>query len=399
MSLINQMLQDLEKRQPGALTSTAPPTLVAVPATRRIHPAWWAVPLVLILAGAFVWLVVFRSASKPVVVTTSPIANSPIAKKVAIPFQPIQSPHQAPIDSLSHNNGPAQVTAVSLPVKNIAVVAPPAPAVLPEKAQAPPQREKPGGVALTELHEPEGVPADLALTHVSVDQTKTKPPIGVSKPLPKISVLSQEKQAASTGAVTKQVKEFTPQQQAENAYRKAVAFVQQGREKEAADELTHALQLDPRHTAARQTLVGLLLEANRYGDAERKLQEGLAIAPGQPELVMILARLQVERGDIRGGLASLERALPYASDNAPYQAFLAALLQRDARHREAIEHYLLALRNAPQTGVWLMGLGISLQAENRLPEAREAFSRARTSNTLSPVLQAFVEQRLKQLGQ
>jgi MSHA biogenesis protein MshN len=395
MSLINQMLQDLEKRQPGAMPSTAPPTLVAVPTIRRIHPAWWAVTLLVILAGAFVWLVGFRPASKPVVVTTPPIA-----KKDATQIQPFQSPPQTPIDNLPPHTLAAHVTVAPPPVKHVAVVIPPpTPAVLPERTQATAQPEKTSAIALAELHEPEVVPADLALPRASIDKAKTKPQISADKPRPQISVASAEREAASVVAVTKQVKEFTPQQQAENAYRKAVALEQQGREKEAIEELTHALQLDPRHTAARQTLVGLLLEANRYGEAERKLQEGLAVAPDQPELVMILARLQVERGDIRGGLATLERALPYASENAPYHAFLAALLQRDARHREAIEHYLLALRNAPQTGVWLMGLGISLQAENRLSEAREAFSRARTSNTLSPVLQAFVEQRLKQLGQ
>ena len=395
MSLINQMLQDLEKRQPAALTSTGPPTLVAVPTIRRIHPVWWAVPLLAILAGAIVWLVGFRHVANPVIVTAPPVA-----KKSTVQIRPIESPPQPPVDRLPPNNLAAQVIAASPPVENVAVVIPPPPpVVVPEKTRAAAQPENPRVIALAELHEPEGVPEDLALSRVSIDKAKTKPQIGADKPLPKIPVVSREREPASVVTVTKQVKEFTPQQQAENAYRKAVALVQQGREKEAVEELTHALQLDPRHTASRQTLVGILLEANRYGEAERKLQEGLALAPEQPDLVMILARLQVERGDTRAGLATLERALPYASENASYQAFLAALLQRDARHREAIEHYLLALRNAPQTGVWLMGLGISLQAENRLPEAREAFNRARTSTTLSPVLQAFVEQRLKQLGQ
>ena len=44
-----------------------------------------------------------------------------------------------------------------------------------------------------------------------------------------------------------------------------------------------------------------------------------------------------------------------------------------------------------------MGLGISLQAVNRNSEAQDAFRRARASNTLNPELQAFVDQRLKQL--
>ena len=44
-----------------------------------------------------------------------------------------------------------------------------------------------------------------------------------------------------------------------------------------------------------------------------------------------------------------------------------------------------------------MGLGISLQAENRTADAHEAFARAKATNTLTPELQAFVEQKLQQL--
>lgn len=201
------------------------------------------------------------------------------------------------------------------------------------------------------------------------------------------------------------MKETTPAQQAENEYRKAVELLQQGRLTRAMESLAQALQLDAGHVAARQTLVGLLVEAKRFSEAEQQLQEGLKVDAGldanRPGLAMMLARLQVERGDTRTGLDTLQRNLPDVQENtaehANYQAFLAALLQRDGRHEDAIEHYLQALRAMPQSGIWLMGIGISLQAENRLQDAQEAFQRAKTSNTLSPDLQAFVEQRLKQL--
>ncbi len=95
--------------------------------------------------------------------------------------------------------------------------------------------------------------------------------------------------------------------------------------------------------------------------------------------------------------ARLKEFCSYATDRADYQAFLAALLQRDSRNKEAAELYLQALQKSPQTGIWWMGLGISLQAESRVPEAQEAFSRAKASNSLSPELLAFVESKLKQL--
>ena len=72
-------------------------------------------------------------------------------------------------------------------------------------------------------------------------------------------------------------------------------------------------------------------------------------------------------------------------------------LQRQSRHQEAVEQYQAALRLAPGSGVWLMGLGISLQALNRTTESQEAFQRAKATNTLNPELQAFVDQRLRQL--
>ena len=93
----------------------------------------------------------------------------------------------------------------------------------------------------------------------------------------------------------------------------------------------------------------------------------------------------------------MQTTAPAAQSSPDYLARLAGLLQRQARHREAIDNYQAALRLAPGSGVWLMGLGISLQAVNRNSEAQEAFRRARSSNTLNPELQAFVDQRLKQL--
>jgi MSHA biogenesis protein MshN len=143
-------------------------------------------------------------------------------------------------------------------------------------------------------------------------------------------------------------------------------------------------------------LVGLLLQGKSTDEAVRRAQEGLALDPSQFGLAMILARTQVELRDVKSALATLERSLPYATERADYQAFLAALLQRDKRDKEAIDHYVAALAKVPQNGVWWMGLGISLQAENRLPEAKEAFGRAKTSNTLTPELLAFVNQKLSQ---
>ena len=193
-------------------------------------------------------------------------------------------------------------------------------------------------------------------------------------------------------------KQVTPQQRVENEYRRALGQLQDGRVSEALAGLQQTLQLDPRHQGARETLVRLLLEAQRPDDAARQLQLSLALDPKQPAQAMMLARLQLDKAN--GGAAALDtlmRSLPHAADNGDYRAFLAAVLQREQRYREAAEQYQLALQTAPDNSVWWMGLGIALQADNHPAQARQAFERAKGLQTLSPQLQAFVERKLVQL--
>lgn len=202
--------------------------------------------------------------------------------------------------------------------------------------------------------------------------------------------------AAPKGKRSVQGRQETGAQRAEGEYRRALASLQEGRMIETVASLEQALKYDPAHEAARQTLVGLLIEANRNDEAMRQLQLGLTLDPRQPAMAMLLARLQIERGG--NGIDTLMRTLPYAGNDADYHAFLAAALARQQRHREAAEQYHQAVRAVPSNGVWWMGLGISLQAEKRNGEALEAFQRARAGGGLSQELQGFVERRIQQLG-
>lgn len=356
MSLINQMLQDLEKRQPGG--EALPPSSVrAVPRPRRVR---FFRPLLLLLgaaAGVLAWQ--FWRAPAP----------REAAPAIAAAPAPDAQPQPAPLPEAS----PPSLVAAA-PAQAAETEIPPSP---------PPTEKRPATQPALE----ESAEARLTV------QPAEAPPAPKAAPAPQ----AVAGDADTLPGIAKQVRERTPQQRADNEYRKALSLVQQGRIAEAIDGLSLALQIHAGHAAARQTLIGLLVESGRFGEAERRLQEGLALDRAQPELAMALARLQVERRDTGAAIATLERSLS-AAERADYHAFLAALLQREGRHAEAIDHYRRALRRAP-SAVWQMGLGISLEAEKQYPEAREAFARARAANTLSPELQAFVEQRLKQMGQ
>jgi MSHA biogenesis protein MshN len=217
----------------------------------------------------------------------------------------------------------------------------------------------------------------------------------------KLTVAAKSPAHSSNSSIVKQI---SPEQKSGNSYRQALANLQQGRVAEAQSNLAQALEANPANQEARQTLAGLLLDNNRNDEAISTLAAGLAIAPEQTNFRIALARLQIELSDKSAALTTMEQGLVYANNNADYQSFFATLLQRANRHDEAISHYKTALsinaspRNSSSANS-LVGLGISLQAIGKLENAQEAFARAQSIATLSPELVQFIDQQLKQINQ
>jgi MSHA biogenesis protein MshN len=197
--------------------------------------------------------------------------------------------------------------------------------------------------------------------------------------------------------IRKQMRDPTPRELAENENRKAVAWLNQGRLAEAEEGFRSALSHHPEIHHARQGLIGLLVHSRKLEEAERVLEEGVQVSPEQTGFNMTLARIQADRGDSARAIATLQRGLEHARGSAEYAAFLAALLQQQGRHEEAIEHFHAALRLRPGSGVWWLGLAISLQAANQATAAQSAYRQARISGNLQPELAALAEQRMKQL--
>jgi MSHA biogenesis protein MshN len=408
MSLINKMLQDLDARgTPGAPSF---PSQIRPVASERAGLAGRAGMRTVAAASggavavlALAWFGWTHYQQPRVVATPAPAAIKPAPATI--------KPAQGMSSSLSV--GPANAVA---PVPAAASAPVPAPAPVAQRedvfdapAAAPKQHVAPKPAAPAAMsraarpksvagYEPDSDEARAARQAIMAE-LQARMSASAIKPAATRNAKADERRehkAASLAAPGGQGRQESMSQRAEGEYRRALASLQDGRMTETIAALEQTLRLDPGHEAARQTLVGLLIEAKRSDEAIRHLQAGLALELRQPALAMLLARLQIERGG--SGIETLIRSLPYAGNNADYHAFLAGALQREQRYREAAEQYQAALRVAPGNGVWWMGLGMSLQGEKRNAEALEAFQRARASGTLSAELQAFVERRLQQLG-
>lgn len=367
MSIINQMLQKLEKRH-GGREASLPEGVRAVdtPSQVRRPLALGVLLAALAVGGAYYGWTWWQHRAKPAksVAVVGKIPDSAPQQAVPVPVQPPK------IEKIEEEKLLAEVAQKLLDES--------------EKAE---QQKKNG-----QLGQKKKVSSG-ELAEANVATAVSDAPPALVKKFTRESA-GKIKPYARDFAAEQAMKSVSPQQQALFYYQKALSWLQQGRVAEARSGLEEALKLDAYHLAARQALAALMVEQRQYQLAESLMQDGLNLNAEQYGFAMALARLQVERGDIRSALDTLLKSLPHAADNAGYQAFLAALLQREEQHKNAIEHYQAALRLAP-SGAWQVGLGISLQAENRLAEAQEAFGQAKASSELTPELAAFVEQRLR----
>ena len=360
MSLINQMLQDLDARRAAHGVGTSMHNDVRPlpqPQASRLPIILGSLVFFVLVGGFALYLWVVRSD----VVAPASIVSLPV--KVVLPGPTIVEPQPVAL-SLQDLEGSLRIAdTISLPIE--------------KRFKAPMASAKP----VTEANE-------RAAARSKVAETEPKPV--PSSVMPQVSSKSTKPPAIErTDAVGSQ------RERAESDYRKAISAVNQGRVDEALAGLRNALRQDGFHSASRQLLVKLLLEAKRTDEAIQVLQDGLQVQPAKLNWAMSLARLQVDRGDLNGAWKTLDFSQPAAENNADYQGFLAHVLQRLGRNKEAAEHYQSAARLSPGDGRWWLGLGLALDAEGRSSEAREAFMRARKSGNLSAELNALAEQKLR----
>lgn len=387
MSLINQMLQELEQRKASSDTSAAlkqmahPVHAVAVPRknkvlqyavlgalciggaygmqllSQRLQPAHAALP-----ASSGVITMANANSHTEAVVTASPSLNeiAPTATEPTLDFAPglEKTLHLSQQSGALDAAQSSQHAPATTPVKTMVAANTSAPTtVLDVAAPAIP-------------HHAAAEPAQVAIANTTPLPKQTEPKAVVNKSM-------------------------TAEQTSAHAYQQAISYLQQGRVAEAQDQLTHVLALNPQHDDARQTLVGLLVDNKRLDQATQVLKAGLQINPSQGVYAQTLARLQLDTGLAEEALQTLEAHANVQQPDA-YYALMAVILQKTGQHAQAITRYQQALSRGATTPAWLIGMGVSLQAEGRATEAKQAYQQAQASQ-LSPELALFVAQRLKQV--
>jgi MSHA biogenesis protein MshN len=195
------------------------------------------------------------------------------------------------------------------------------------------------------------------------------------------------------------VKETLPPsagEQAESAWLRASRQIEQGRNTEAVASLEAALNLDPGHAPARQSLIALSLEMGDAQRAEALLREGLARFPNDSWYDRALAQITLQRGDTTRAASLLKAGLGKGVD-AAYWGFYAGVLKQDGRVAESAQAWREAARLNPAHGPWWLGLAVTLEQSGARPDAAAAYQRA-LQTRLSPELRDYAAKKAAELA-
>lgn len=340
MSLINDMLRDLDMRRVHSVTGNLAALPVADSATGGLrHRIGWLLPG---LAMAL-----------------------PIA--IAVPLLT----DYLDVFDWDQPGGPIVITKIKLPE-----------AVKHRRAPRPAQREMHNSVrAQPDIPAAPGMPASttgMQARTITTDEAPAEP--GQARPT---SQTNGDIVIRRHGAM--------------QAYRLAADMAASGDTQAAVTRLQEILAREDDHHEARLLLARLHAQQLQHDHAGALLQDGLARYPLHAPYAHLLARLLLTAGRYEEAIAHLEAALPGASRDADHHGLLAGLYRQTDRPASAVKHYTIALALSPDRGEWWMGLGMVQEQVGDHGRAYTAFNRA-MEFPLETALRDYIVKRLQKLS-
>lgn len=388
MSLINQMLRDLEKRNAETGQShqvaeqvhvTAPPTVSKLPVL-----GWNLLAAATIFSAYYGYQHFNASSVKPAATSMQAVASSNAAVQ-----QPIAINATAPATSPTPPVAvaAAQVTPVIAPAPIINAAAPqPALNQLQAKPIEPEKLTQP----------PEAMQGAAQIAPVPAFKPRTKPkPVQVKSYL-QIDPVDDEQEIAQNYSNAKPIRasKANPKQHAELLYREAL---NSGQDYLAIPALERALEFYPQHLNARLLLARTLHRSGQINKTANFLDESLALFPSNMQFINTRAQLYLQQKNPSAALNTLQRVSSDGRSEESYLSLLAATYQQLNSYSNAGKVYQrLVVINPAKAENWL-GLAISAEKSADKTMAIEAYQQALSRNSLKPSVVNYIKQRLNDI--
>ncbi len=358
MSLINQVLKDLEQRRAPERRDTPRP----VGNSRRRHfplAAWWIIAAVGI-GAAMHWLLATDAPSHPTVqpeIVHAAFETGEMATTTAPPIDTAPEPSAGEVENSSMQTE----------------IEPPA-ITGPAETEAGPEPE------------PDPLPVEPAETNMAAVAEITEP----APAPPEAQSVSDPEAASSTPTISIQRAGDEAERSGIDSARRAIA---RGHHQQAERGLRQLLEEQPDHDEARGLLASDLVRRNRLSAAIDLLEQGLGGGREPARFAYRLGRILIEQGQVEQARNVLEAHAPPPERDPDFQQLLAAAHRQAGDHVAAEAAYRRLTEIAPQRAAAWVGLGVSLEALDRVSDARGAY--AQLLEIGDPQANRFARQRLR----
>jgi MSHA biogenesis protein MshN len=157
------------------------------------------------------------------------------------------------------------------------------------------------------------------------------------------------------------------------------------------------LLMTPEHKTARKQLAALWFGRQSYQPAINVLSQGVQLYPDDSEFRLMKARIYLNQGQTVAAVNTL-KDLPYV-ENVEYQALLASHAQQISQFDVATTAYNLLTSIEPNAGRWWLGLAVAYDSNSEFDQAIKAYGQAIDKSDLSENARQFARQRVQELGE
>ena len=217
-----------------------------------------------------------------------------------------------------------------------------------------------------------------------------EPPQAVTEPLVPVPVPAAE---PPTGTLKKEV---APRDQLWSAAQQAR---QKGDFSEATRLLTELVALAPDDREGRFELIKVLLQQRTMEHALQVAEQGRQRQPDEPLWLILKARLLAETDQLAEALFTLDvESVPAVNQSPEFYALKAALLQQATRYEDALLIYQQLCGAFPRQAQWWFGRAVTANQLGDQRQARDSFKQALALPGLDAQLQHYATQQLQRLG-
>lgn len=193
--------------------------------------------------------------------------------------------------------------------------------------------------------------------------------------------------------------EMTPEEQDTLAVQYALRLIASNETIAAYTSLEQHIMQNRYAHQSRETYGKLLVNDGEYLAARNVIESGLGLAPNHAGFKKIKARILITNGALEEAVVLLSSRAPSINEDIEYHEILATAQLASRDYSGALNSYTQLVRQDRRQGRWWYGFAASQESLGNREAARQGYDQALQQSNLSPNLRRRIQERLTVLNE